>query len=549
MNRTVFAAMTAASILTVGFGACDAGDTGTTTTDDVAGYKGSLGKADSSAEAVFLRFEFDAQLTTDYCWSTKDAIQDQLLYTIGQLNGDRSLGRLDHLDLTDVKSSSAGGSCTISYHARMPVAWGKKSSVPSKYVLKLPRNVSYSGQQKFTEAYKHDCVEWGAHDVDTGSMWYYYRPALSGCRIAAEDIHEITATVSPSPLQTTGKYPEYHKVWEDDRLEVVAVFGKYEDGKTSGDVGIDGYNRFVEAVRSELKTRSLVTVPATLPTNPGVANPDVELTGTLADGRTVHVVALLVDNVRTAGATFDRRYESLSGGADLIIYNGHAGLGANIRALAQKGDWKTGQYVIVFMNGCDTYAYIDSALAEAHADVNEDDPIGTKYVDLVSNAQPSFFRSMPAATMAMVRGLLSYDAPKTYEQIFGGIDSAEVVLVTGENDNVYVPGYGEHEDPPAEAWAGLAEGATVKRGEQQKYETPTLPAGRYRFELKGSGDADIYVRVGGEPTLSLYDCRPYLGSSNEVCEVELGSEAPIYVLVDGYATSSTFELVGAKLEE
>ena len=121
--------------------------------------------------------------------------------------------------------------------------------------------------------------------------------------------------------------------------------------------------------------------------------------------------------------------------------------------------------------------------------------------------------------MAMVRGLLSYDKPKTYEQIFGGIDSAEVVLVTGENDNVYVPGYGEHEDPPAEGWPGLSEGATVKRGEQQKYETPTLPAGRYRFELKGSGDADIYVRVGGEPTLSLYDCRPYLGSSNEVCEV------------------------------
>lgn len=543
MNRHALAVMTAAILLAAGLSAC-ADDASSTAADDGAGYKGSLGKADASAEAVFLRFEFDAELTTDTCWSTKDAIQDQLLYTIGQLNGDRSLGRLDHLDLSDVKTSSSGGRCTISYHARMPVAWGKKASVPTKYVLRLPRDVSYAGQQKFTEAYQHDCVEYGAHDVDSGSMWYYYRPALSGCKLAAGDIHEITATVSASPLQTTGKYPEYHKVWEDDRLEIVAVFGKFEDGKTSNDAGIDGYNRFVEAVRAELKGRSLETLPATLPANPGVANPDVELRGTLPDGRTVHVVALLVDNVRTAGASFDRRYEALSSSADLIIYNGHAGLGANIRALASKGAWKAGQYVIVFMNGCDTYAYIDSALAEAHADVNDDDQLGTKYVDLVANALPSFFRSMPAATMAMVRGLLAYDAPKTYEQIFGGIDSAEVVLVTGENDNVYVPGYGEHEDPPAEAWDGLAEGATVKRGEQRRYETPTLPAGRYRFTLSGSGDADLYVRAGEAPSLTLYDCRPYRAGSAEACEVELGSAAPIHVLVDGYAASSAYKLVG-----
>ena len=34
--------------------------------------------------------------------------------------------------------------------------------------------------------------------------------------------------------------------------------------------------------------------------------------------------------MRTAGATFDARYEALSTHADLIVYNGHAGLGANV---------------------------------------------------------------------------------------------------------------------------------------------------------------------------------------------------------------------------
>ena len=91
------------------------------------------------------------------------------------------------------------------------------------------------------------------------------------------------------------------------------------------------------------------------------------------------------------------------------------------------------------MNGCDTYAYIDSALADAHAAVNEDDPEGTKYLDVVANAMPSYVSSTAAATMAIMRGLLSYDAPMTYEEILKEIDSAEVALVTGEHDNTYRP--------------------------------------------------------------------------------------------------------------
>lgn len=33
----------------------------------------------------------------------------------------------------------------------------------------------------------------------------------------------------------------------------------------------------------------------------------------------------------------------------------------------------------------------------------------------------------------------------------------------------------------------------------------------------GSGDADLYTRLGAKPTLSLYDCRPYLAGNNEQC--------------------------------
>src|SRR5690606_21473537 len=203
----------------------------------------------------------------------------------------------------------------------------------------------------------------------------------------------------------------YHKVWEDDALTVVAIFGKYEDGATtSSDAGIAAYNRFASEMQRMFGDGDLVTVPESVPSNPGIGTADITFRASLADGKSVEIVALLVDNVRTAGPSFDQRYNGLSADADMIFYNGHAGLGANIRALADKGTFAAGKYQIFFMNGCDTFAYVDNRLAEKKAELNEDDPSGTRYLDMVTNVMPSFFHSMPYASSAMIQGLLSYDA-------------------------------------------------------------------------------------------------------------------------------------------
>lgn len=508
--------------------------------------KAPLGKDDASAVALFLDFEFDGELLASSSYSPKSVIEDQLLYTVGQLNGDRSVSRIDRLELTKIQTSSTDdGKTRITYHAKTVVAWGKKNDVPVSYSFELPRDMSYKGQQDFIDKYKHDCVDWGAHDVDSGTMWYYWRP--DNCEPEAADIIVAEAAVSTSPISTTGKYPEYHKVWEDKALKVVAVFGKYEEGATSSDSGISAYNSFVRSTKQLLAPHAPTTKPETVPDSPGVDVPDVEFSATLADGKQVEVVALLVDSVRSANHDFTQRYEQLSSQADLIAYNGHSGLGANIRALAGKGKWVAGQYVVVFMNGCDTYAYVDSALADAHAAVNADDPKGTRYVDVVTNAMPSFFGNMADSSLALMRGLLAYDAPRTYETIFNSISSSQVVLVSGEEDNVYVPGHDDDEPPPPPAdWTGMSESGLVAKAAEQRHSTPALAAGTYLFTLTGDGDADLYVRVGTAPTTTLYDCRPYKTGSSEACKVELSTTAPIHVMVRGWAASSTYQLVGAK---
>lgn len=126
----------------------------------------------SSNQATLLDFDFDGELVTDYAWDAEQTVQDQLLYTIGHLNADNSVGRLDNVVLTNVvKATIDGGKTKVTYHAKLPVAWGRKTNLPTSYALSLPRDVSSAGQQAFTDKYKASCVDWGAHDVDAGSMW------------------------------------------------------------------------------------------------------------------------------------------------------------------------------------------------------------------------------------------------------------------------------------------------------------------------------------------------------------------------------------------
>ena len=518
-----------------------------TDADPYAGdeVKADDGKDDSSALGVFLDATFDGKVVVDSSWDDRATIQDHLLFTVGQLNGMTAVGRVDKAELSNIQKTTVGTKTQLTYTAKLPIIWNKNNAIPHAIDLYMPLDMSASAQDAFVAKYKDSCVDWDAHDVDTGSMFYYFRPTASNCKLDAADYTKSSATLSPSATSTTGKFPEYDKIWEDNQLNVVAIFGKYTDGATSGDAGIDGFNEFVGAMKSELASHGLVTTPPTIPSDPGVAMPDITFDAKLPDGKQIHVVALLTDNV-DAGLqqpAFRNRYESLSTRADFIVYNGHAGLGSNIRALAAAGQWVAGQYVVVFMNGCDTFAYIDGSLSQAHKAINADDTTGWKYIDMINNGEPAFFASMAGDSMAVFKAFENFGSPQTYEQIFAHVDSNQLVMVTGEQDNVFTPGGGGQPQP----WSGLHDHQTVARSEQKTYSTPTLAAGTYELDITGTGDADLYVRIGAAPTTTQYDCRPYKTGSNESCQVTLAQPAAIDVMVRGYGTSSTYDLVGKKL--
>lgn len=54
----------------------------------------------------------------------------------------------------------------------------------------------------------------------------------------------------------------------------------------------------------------------------------------------------------------------------------------------------------------------------------------------------------------------------------------------------------------------------------------------------GSGDADLYVRYGAQPSTSTYDCRPYKNGNDEVCTFSNPSSGTWHIGLRGYTTYS-----------
>lgn len=101
----------------------------------------------------------------------------------------------------------------------------------------------------------------------------------------------------------------------------------------------------------------------------------------------------------------------------------------------------------------------------------------------------------------------------------------------------------------------LENGVTVSnlsgsQGSETRF-TMEVPAGAsdLAFEMAGgSGDADMYVKFGSEPTTNSYDCRPWKNGNAESCTFATPSSGTYHVMIRGYSSYSGVSLTGSYSE-
>ena len=335
--------------------------------------------------------------------------------------------------------------------------------------LKLPLDISYAGQEAFATKYKHDCVDCGAHDVDAGSMFYYFRPNASGCTLAAADVDTVDGHARAEPGADDRQVPRVQQglggQHAQRRRDLRQVRRRRDDGERRR-------HRRVQRVRRRDEDRARDAQPhhgpGDVPSSPGVDAPDIEFNATLPDGKKIKVVALLTDNVRTASSrpAFRARYEALSTRADFIVYNGHAGLGTNVRALAAAGKWVAGP-VRRRLHERLRHVRVHRRRAQPRAQGRQ--PRRHDRLQVHRHRQQRRCRrsshELADTSMAMFRGLLALRRRRRpTSRSSRNIDSSQLVLVTGEQDNTFTPGGGGTPTP----WAGLNDERHASRATPSK---------------------------------------------------------------------------------
>jgi serine protease len=90
-------------------------------------------------------------------------------------------------------------------------------------------------------------------------------------------------------------------------------------------------------------------------------------------------------------------------------------------------------------------------------------------------------------------------------------------------------------------------GIGASTGAYVKY-TMAVPAGAtgLKFVMSGgTGDADMYVKFGAEPTDTVYDCRPYVSGNAETCTIATAQAGTYYINLKAYSTFSGVSLTGS----
>jgi len=364
------------------------------------------------------------------------------------------LGESHEIEFTDVAPGLGRGRKLLTYRFKGKVVFHKDAfrgraerTVPIKLPLQSDRIYAHGivdGVNRCTDE----------HYDSEGDFWYFWDPEMEECPLKGGSEHVFLTQGRLEKLPNTQTtYPEYDLLYGDngnaDTLDVAVLIGYIDDldDLRYPNRRDDGFRalRFVEQdLRGRdferTESRDAFREYANGREVPGINFYRVFEKRVRRGGREqlIRVRVLLADTaVGSRDLTFHRYLVPALEESDVVIYDGHSGLGGNLDlGSIPTVRFDPAKYQIFFFNGCSSYPYFNGTFLEAKG--------GSRMLDVVTSGLPTFTHTAGPNMVAFLDNFIDGET-KSYQRILSelersnGEEESYLTGVNGDEDNRWTP--------------------------------------------------------------------------------------------------------------
>jgi hypothetical protein len=294
----------------------------------------------------------------------------------------------------------------------------------------------------------------------SGFFWYFWDPSRPGCdQQLGVDYQNVELKFGDITTQTTRSYPEYSRMIRNINgekvLQMTFGFGYVTDNEdpkpyTDLDEGMREFRSFHKKAEKILNPLGFQKIPVMQSEYDGSESLQIgtQYVG-VKDGVKVEVTVVAaagVDQMMLFAESYAHRKEAFFG------WFGHSRVGSGFDAQQFQSIMRnepdrfslTEDYQMIYWAGCNSYSYYTMPFFDMKAQMNPSlDPKGTKNLDIVSNGLPSFFSLNAANGEIMLKVLMKWNTPTSYQSIVDQIETKAdrsgntlvLVNVLGDEDN------------------------------------------------------------------------------------------------------------------
>ena len=319
-----------------------------------------------------------------------------------------------------------------------------------KGIAAMPMNVPIK-PEKLWKLARQKCQPVG-EDIDEGSFWYSWQPEKNQCPLVKnQDWMQVQVRLTVLPV-TTDTYPEYERLVVDQELKGTVFFGaashsnknwnpldpelKDEGAKSYlqarefmvGKLGYTASTLSVEEVRSLFKLNDKFLVPFA-----------EEMTKVTAKG-TIRIRFLFLETgfYKEGNEAFHFILRDAVKNESVIFYDGHSGIGRNLNLDSIEADHNfkinfNPNYQLIYFGSCLPYAYYTDLFFKRK--ITEEDPNGTKNLDILAYAKESHFGNIENLRLFLaLDNYMSAGVKTSYQKIITETPK-DFFGVIGDEDN------------------------------------------------------------------------------------------------------------------